>query len=315
MNGKTRKFLLVTMAFAMAVPFSAASARAQQQTTPIPPTSPEEALSEALSAACRQDASAFSIFLTTDNAAAFRALPLPQRTAFMKRFVLLDDPGKPLLATSAPGRPVMRCESPGSTTEMRFGVVRSRENLSYIPVEVPIPDEPAQSITFGLVRESGNWKLLSIGLLLLDIPALARQWEESDIAGREAEAVAALRKIAVALEAYKTAYDRLPEGLDQLGPAGNDGASPDHAGYLDEHLAASENQDYRFRYSIVPASEGADEAARGKSSGFALAATPAEYGKTGRRSFYLDSSGALRGADKQGAVATSTDPRVDEQPQ
>jgi hypothetical protein len=30
----------------------------------------------------------------------------------------------------------------------------------------------------------------------------------------------------------------------------------------------------------------------------------------GRRSFFLDSSGILRGADKQGGVATSTDPRI-----
>ncbi len=43
---------------------------------------------------------------------------------------------------------------------------------------------------------------------------------------------------------------------------------------------------------------------------FELAATPIEYGKIGRRSFFLDSGGVLRGADKQGAVATSADPRI-----
>ena len=58
------------------------------------PAEPEAALSEALSAACRQDAAAFANSLTSDNAAAYRALPGPQRTAIMKRFVLLEDPGR-----------------------------------------------------------------------------------------------------------------------------------------------------------------------------------------------------------------------------
>jgi hypothetical protein len=36
-----------------------------------------------------------------------------------------------------------------------------------------------------------------------------------------------------------------------------------------------------------------------------------EYGKSGRRSFFLDSSGTLRGDDKKGAVATVTDPVIE----
>ena len=45
---------------------------------------------------------------------------------------------------------------------------------------------------------------------------------------------------------------------------------------------------------------------------FELAATPVEYGNAGRRSFYLDSKGVLRGADKHGAVATIDDPEIGE---
>ena len=53
-----------------------------------------------------------------------------------------------------------------------------------------------------------------------------------------------------------------------------------------------------------------DDSDRDKAAGFVLAATPIEYGKGGRRSFYLDSNGTLRGGDKHGAVATAADPLV-----
>lgn len=45
--------------------------------------------------------------------------------------------------------------------------------------------------------------------------------------------------------------------------------------------------------------------------GYQATATPLEHGKTGRRSFYLDESGLIRGADHQGQRATSSDPPVD----
>lgn len=40
-------------------------------------------------------------------------------------------------------------------------------------------------------------------------------------------------------------------------------------------------------------------------------ATPKEYGKTARRSFFLDESGVIRAADRQGQPATAADPPVD----
>jgi hypothetical protein len=276
---------------------------------------PADALGSALTAACREDAAAFAAYLTAPNAAAFRALPAMQQAEFLKRFVLLDAPGNPLLSTGSEGHPVMRCESGGLVSEMGFGATELRDNLAFIPVDVRQAPPESQRVRFGLVRESGSWKLLSVGLLLLDVPAMQQQWAEADLAAREAQAVAQLRKIADALKSYQTAFGRLPETLAWLGPADKGGISPEHASMVDEQLAAGETSDYRFRYSIVPAGSGfagsADESERNKAAGFALAATPVAYGKTGRRSFYLDAAGILRGADKQGAVATSTDPKVE----
>lgn len=269
---------------------------------------PAEALSETLTAACRQDQAAFANHLTSDNAQAYRALPEEQRVALLKRFVLLEDPGKALLS-SLNGHTVVRCEASGVVSEMRFGASQVRENLAFISVTVP-EGEDEQSVKFGLVREAGQWKVMSVGLVLLDIPALAREWSGSDLRQREQKAVAALRKIAEALKSYQTAYGKLPETLEELGPPPDGGFSPENAGLLDAESAKGVAAAYQVRYSIVPASGGEDESERNKAAGFTLAATPLEYGKNGRRSFLLDASGTLRGADKNGAVATSEDPRL-----
>ena len=281
------------------------AARSQQTAA-----NPEAALTEALSAACRQDSQAFANSLTAENASAFRALPPAQRTAMMKRFVLLETPGRALLSAGAAGHGVVRCESSSYTTEMRFGETRLRENLAFVPMEIPVSGEEPRKITFGLVREGGNWKLLSVGLALLDVPAMAKQWEEADLEASEESAIANLRRVATALNTYRNAYGKLPDTLAPLGPAPPNGVSPDAAGLLDADLAAGRKDGYSIRYTAVPATGSSPEEDASKAEGFSLAASPTEYGKTGRRSFYLDSSGVLRGADKKGAVATAADPRV-----
>lgn len=283
-----------------------AAARAQQH----PTASPDSALAQALSAACRQDATEFSSFLTAGNSAAFRALTEPQRTALMKRMVQLEDAGRPLLSTGADGHQVVRCAAPGVGIEMRFGEIRLRENLAFIPLTIPLAGASARSITFGLVREGGSWKLLSVGLMLLDIPSLAKQWEQSDLEEREEGAIASLRQLATALETYRRTYGELPDALAPLGPAPPGGISPETAGLVDAELASGSKDGYAYRYTVVPVAEDLPEAEAGKTAGFVLAATPVEYGKSGRRSFFLDSAGTLRGADKHGAVATSADPKL-----
>jgi len=300
--------LTLTALAAFLTPASPA-ARAQQPQQKAP--SPETVLTDALSAACKQDAAPFANSLTADNAAAFRALTGPQRTAMMKRFVLLEDAGRPLLSTGASGHQVVRCESPGISTEMRFGETRLRENLAFVPMEIPVPGDAPRSITFGLVREGGNWKLLSLGLMLLDVPAMAKQWEQSDLDAREDAAIANLRAVAAALETYRRAYGKLPDSLEALGPAPpGGGVSPEAAGLVDAELASGSKDGYAIRYTITPPSAHLPEDEASKAETFSLAASPAEYGKTGRRSFFLDSSGVLRGSDKQGGVAAATDPRV-----
>jgi type IV pilus assembly protein PilA len=228
----------------------------------------------------------------------------------MKRFVLLDEPGRVLLSTSGNGQKVVRCESPSYTTEMRFGETRVRENLAYVPMEIPVPGEDPRKITFGFVREGVNWKLISVGLILLDVPAMARQWEQADLDASEDAAIADLRSVAAALDTYRRAYGKLPDTLAVLGPAPPSGISPDAAGLLDADLAGGDKSGYTIRYTIKSAAGDLPEDEANKAETFSVASSPKEYGKAGRRSFFLDSSGVLRGADKHGGVATSTDPRI-----
>ncbi|HEX3376599.1 MAG TPA: hypothetical protein VHS29_07035, partial [Candidatus Acidoferrales bacterium] len=191
-----RVLLVLTVIFIFAV--CAPWARAQQQPMSMPP---ETALSDALSAACRQDSPAFGNSLTAENAAAFKTLPSPQRTAMMKRFVLLEEPGRPLFSTSNSGQKIVRCESPSFTTEMRLGQAKVRENLAFVSMEIPITGEEPRKVTFGLVREGGSWKLLSVGLILLDVPQMAKQWAQADLESNEDAAIADLRAVATAANA------------------------------------------------------------------------------------------------------------------
>jgi type II secretory pathway pseudopilin PulG len=194
---------------------------------------------------------------------------------------------------------VLRCQAPEQTVEFRFGEVRSHENLAFIPVTVVDSEETE----FGLVRENGGWRLLSLGLVLLDIPQLSKQWDAQDLAAREDAAVAALRGLADAIQSYRRAFGKLPESLAQLGPAPKNEISPEQASLVNEHLAAGSEGGYQFRFRIVPAANDSDAT-------FELTATPNDYGKTGQRSFFLDGAGKLHGADKRGTVAAPDDPLV-----
>lgn len=316
--GLTRAGIAAALFAAMVMSIAAPQADAQGARSPAlapPAGDPVAGLADALSAACRQDHVAFATHLTAESAAAFRALPEPQQTALLKRFILLDDPGRPLLSTLAGGNSEVRCEAAGLVADMHLGAAEVHENLAFVTAQIGQPGEEPRSVRIGFVREGGQWKLLSVGLLLLDLPAMVQQWQEADLQNSENETIAALAKIAEALVKYQQAFGKLPEALDELGPPAEDGASPEHAGLLAADLASASSGGYTFRYVIVPSTTGGDESDRDKAAGFALVATPIEYGKAGRRSFYLDSNGTLRGDDKHGALATSADPQIALPPQ
>ncbi len=299
----------------LALAFLLLGAGARGQTKEATDEKPSTALASALAAACRQNETIFLKYQTAENSLAFRKLAASQKSELLKRIVQSGDAGRPLLSGGAEGRTVLRCETTGKTTELRFGAERIQENVAFVPVEAI----GGQSAEFGMVREGGGWKMLSVGLVLMNIPELAKRWTTSEATvdaaeNSEAAAIVTLRRLAEAVETYKKGFGKLPAQLAQLGPARRGEVSPDKANLIEQELADGTKGGYVFAYRIVAAQkeEDAKEAA-GESAvpTYTLTATPAEYGKTGKRSFFLDATGELRGGDKQGAEATAEDPKIE----
>src|ERR1700686_4430592 len=281
--------------------------------------SPAGALRDVLQAACSQNAADFSRYLTTRSKESFERLTPAARGALMKRFVLLNMPGKATATANPAGRPIVRCETPDVTTEMSIGGTDTRENLAFLPMELrDVTDSTGanvRQITMGLVREEGQWRLLSIGVLLLDIPSLEVEWDTEEAEANEITALGNLRRLADAVETYRRTYFRLPESLASLGPPASRAsakntqakalaATREHAGLLDEEFAAGNKDGYEFRIIIA----GADTL--GAPAKYQLSAIPSDYGRTGKRSFFRDSDGGWHAADHGGAVGSESDPLV-----
>jgi len=270
---------------------------------------PGNALSNALAAACSQNQVEFTRFLTVRNKESFARITPAARIALMKRFVLLNEPGKANISANPSGRPIVRCETPGATTEMEVGGAEIHDNVAFLPMELhdvtDSTDASARQVNMGLVREEGEWKLLSLGVLLLDLPALETEWDEAEIEETERDALESLKTIASAVDSYRNKYLRLPESLAKLASPARGKPGAEAAGLLDGDLAKGAKNGYAFRYVIAGASD------LGAPAKYELSATPLRYARTGRRSFFRDSHGVLHAADRQGGVGSETDPKVE----
>jgi len=277
--------------------------------SPSAAATPATALRDVLSAACSQSQTDFARFLTARNKQAFARMTPSARIALMKRFVLLNEPGKPTASTNPAGRPILRCQTPAVTTEMQIGGTELRDNIAFLPIELRDTTDGAgatvRQVTMGLVREDAEWKLLSLGLLLLDLPSLEAEWDAAETDVTERGGLEALRAIADAVEIYRKKFIRLPESLANLGPPLHASANADAADLLDSDLATGMKNGYAFRYVIVGAST------LGAPAKYELAATPLRYGRTGKLSFFRDSNGVFRAADRHGAIGNETDPKAE----
>src|ERR1700676_4612538 len=109
---------------------SSSSAQSNNTTTVTKaPDAPAAALRDALSAACSQSEQSFSKFLTARNADTFAHLTPSARVALMKRFVLLNQPGKALLLPTVSGRPIIQCQTAGGAAELQIGGAQISDNL------------------------------------------------------------------------------------------------------------------------------------------------------------------------------------------
>ena len=300
--------LLAASLLPLADSLSAQESTSNPAAEPTALNGPTAALRDVLTAACSQSQTDFERFLTVRNRESFTRMTPAARVAFMKRFVLLNEPGKPSVTANPSGRPIVRCDTPAGAAEIQIGGADTRDNVSFLPVKLRDATDTtgadAIQVNMGLVRENGQWKILSLGLVLLDLPSLEFEWDSAEADKNEQAAIDSLKDIAEAIERYRRKYLRLPDALSNLGPSLHGPASAESAGLVDSDLSTGMKDGYSFRYVIVGAGT------LGAPAKYALAATPIIYGRTGHRSFFRDDAGALRGADHKGAVGSADDPKL-----
>ena len=301
-------FILGTSFFLLATGSSAQESSSNPSAQATVPNGPTAALRDVLTAACSQSQGDFERFLTVRNKESFTHMTPAARVAFMKRFVLLNEPGKPSVTNNPSGRPIVRCDTPAGAAEIQIRGADTRDNVAFLPVRLQDATDPsgadAIQVNMGLVREDGKWKILSLGVVLLDLPSLEFEWDSAEAEQNEQTAIDSLKNLAGAVEEYRRKYLRLPGSLSNLGPALHGSASAESAGLVDSNLATGKKNGYSFRYVIVGAST------LGAPAKFELAATPLTYGRTGRRSFFRDQGGTMRAADHQGSVGSVADAKL-----
>jgi hypothetical protein len=289
---------------ALLLPLTSARPAQSEQTS-----DPATVLRDILMASCSQNVKGFAAYLTARNATAFAAMTPAAQTTLLKRFVLLDQAGNPTSQTDAAGNLLVLCATPSVTTQLKIGKAELRDNVAYLPLVVKdaadTTDVDSRRVTMGLVRENNQWRLLSLGLLLLDLPTLAEEWDRAEIQNNEKSALASIKELTAAIEKYRVAYTRLPQTLAELGPPQQGAPKNDRAGLVAADLASGRKDGYSFRYVIIGGSN------VGAPAVYELAAIPVEYGRTGTHSFFRDGTGALHSADHQGAVGTLLDPKIE----
>jgi hypothetical protein len=289
---------------ALFLPFATASGAQTEK-----PMDPVSVLRDILVASCSQDSKRFGTFLTVRNQTAFAAMTPTAQSTLLKRFVLLDQAGTPREEAEHSGTVILDCVTPTTTTQLQIGKPELHDNIAYLPLTVKdsaaTDNTNTRRVVMGLVRENNQWKLLSLGVLLLDIPTLAEEWDRAEIQNNEKAAIASIKELAAAIEKYRVTYTHLPQTLAELGPTGKGEAKSNHAGLVTADLAAGRKNGYSFRYVIVGAN------AVGAPAIYELAAIPIEYGRTGTHSFFRDGSGALHAGDHQGAVGNVKDATVE----
>lgn len=143
----------------------------------------------------------------------------------------------------------------------------------------------AQPITYSLSNDGlGTLHELHVpkNLLLMAVAGISAETNPSPIVANERAAIGALYMIANVENQY-----RAGKGTGSFGTIEQLRAE----GFLSEEMM---NQGYRFELTLI-------------GSKFEVTATPAEYGKTGKTSYYIDDTNVLRGADHGGGMASSAD--------
>ncbi len=126
-------------------------------------------------------------------------------------------------------------------------------------------------------------------------PIIAEYYTCESEADCEAKAIGSMRLLHSAETTYQATYGNgLYGSLCQLG----------QVSLVDELIATGSKYGYLF---VVTAKQGVYNQ---QPPAFEIIAIPRRYPNTGRRSFFIDEVGVIRGADKNGAPASADDPAI-----
>ena len=75
-------------------------------------------------------------------------------------------------------------------------------------------------------------------------------------------------------------------------------------GLIHQRLGSGQTRGYQYTVTVAPSTDS-------QPATFRVSAVPQIYGITGTRSFFIDRSGVLRGADRNGGPADETDPPIE----
>lgn len=112
-------------------------------------------------------------------------------------------------------------------------------------------------------------------------------------AANESSAISSLRLISKGMEGWRIQN----RGGDNGYPVDYRSLAVGNPGDIDAVLGSGQRSGYLF-------------AGGGDTSQYQITAVPVTFGSSGRRSFYVDATGVIRGADHAGAAADSTDPAI-----
>jgi len=175
----------------------------------------------------------------------------------------------------------------------------TEENLSVVEIRASLNSEEARPVVINVVltrdRKLKAWRI--VALYVADFGGLTDELFDLDrlfevrIAANEAAVLPLLEQLQAAQARYALGVGQNRFGtLSELQRAGE--------------ITGLANGRYRgYRIEVVVNNQAVPPT-------FQIHAVPERYRETGRRSFFIDDSGVLRGADRQGERARSSDPVI-----
>lgn len=150
--------------------------------------------------------------------------------------------------------------------------------------------------------EDGAWRVREFrdpsgyGGVDLEDPETIAELVQAPMRMNEGSAIGSLRELATALVSYSAGFSEMPDSMDALGGPAEAESSKDHALLIDSQLASTHVQSgYRFEYQKTSIDS------------YRITARPLDFGKSGRRNFFVDESGVIRFTEEDREATTNDD--------